>query len=97
MKLGFIGLGISMYPSIVPESVTIWQAAAPESSQLFMLVGTAVIIPVILIYTGWAYWVFRGKVGTHGPLSTPNPAGSASPGSSRSGPAASRRYSRSRA
>lgn len=64
--LGFIGLGISMYPYIVPESVTIWQAAAPESSQLFMLVGTAVIIPVILIYTGWAYWVFRGKVGTHG-------------------------------
>jgi cytochrome d ubiquinol oxidase subunit II len=64
--LGFAGLGISMYPYIVPESVTIWQAAAPESSQLFMLVGTAIIIPIILAYTGWAYWVFRGKVGTHG-------------------------------
>ncbi|MGE3335288.1 MAG: cytochrome d ubiquinol oxidase subunit II [Rhodospirillaceae bacterium] len=62
----FAGLGISMYPYIVPESVTIWEAAAPESSQLFMLVGTAVIVPIILIYTGWAYWVFRGKVGSHG-------------------------------
>jgi cytochrome bd ubiquinol oxidase subunit II len=64
--LGMIGLGISMWPYIVPHSVTIWQAAAPERSQLFMLVGTAVIMPIILIYTGWAYWVFRGKVGTHG-------------------------------
>ncbi len=64
--LGFAGLGVSMYPYIVPESVTIWEAAAPESSQLFMLIGTAVIIPIILIYTGWAYWVFRGKVGPHG-------------------------------
>jgi cytochrome bd ubiquinol oxidase subunit II len=64
--LGFVGLGISIYPFMVPRAVTIWQAAAPPQSQLFMLVGAAVIIPVILIYTGWAYWVFRGKVGTHG-------------------------------
>ena len=64
--LSFAGLGNSMYPYIVPQSVTIWQAAAPESSQFFMLIGTAIIIPVILIYTAWAYWVFRGKVGTHG-------------------------------
>ncbi len=64
--LGFAGLGISIYPYIVPETVTIWQAAAPESSQLFMLVGTLVIIPIILAYTAWAYWVFRGKVGAHG-------------------------------
>ena len=40
----------------------IWQAAAPENSQIFMLFGVAVLIPLILIYTGWAYWVFRGKV-----------------------------------
>ena len=64
--LGFIGLGISMYPYIVPDQVTIWQAAAPRNSQIFMLIGTVVIIPVILAYTAWAYWVFRGKVGTHG-------------------------------
>jgi len=64
--LGMIGLGISMWPYVVPQSVTIWQAAAPERSQLFMLWGVAVIMPMILAYTGWAYWVFRGKVGSHG-------------------------------
>jgi cytochrome d ubiquinol oxidase subunit II len=60
--LSYAGLGISMYPYIVPRSITIWQAAAPESSQIFMLVGVSILIPIILIYTGWAYWVFRGKV-----------------------------------
>jgi cytochrome d ubiquinol oxidase subunit II len=51
-----------MYPYIVPQSITIWQAASPENSQLFMLVGVAVLIPLILGYTAWAYWVFRGKI-----------------------------------
>jgi cytochrome d ubiquinol oxidase subunit II len=60
--LSYAGLGISMYPYIVPQSVTIWQAAAPENSQLFMLFGVAILIPLILGYTAWAYWVFRGKV-----------------------------------
>jgi len=60
--LSYAGLGISMYPYIVPQSITIWQAAAPRNSQIFMLVGVAVMIPLILAYTGWAYWVFRGKV-----------------------------------
>jgi cytochrome d ubiquinol oxidase subunit II len=60
--LSYAGLGISMYPFIVPQSITIWQAASPASSQLFMLVGVAVLIPLILGYTSWAYWVFRGKV-----------------------------------
>jgi cytochrome d ubiquinol oxidase subunit II len=60
--LSYAGLGISMYPYIVPQSITIWQAAAPESSQIFLLIGVAVLIPLILAYTGWAYWVFRGKV-----------------------------------
>ena len=64
--LGMAGLGISMWPHIVPRAVTIWDAAAPESSQLFMLWGVATIVPVILAYTGWAYWVFRGKVGIEG-------------------------------
>lgn len=64
--LGFAGLGISMFPYIVPDQITIWDAAAPPSSQIFMLVGTVIIIPIILAYTAWAYWVFRGKVGTHG-------------------------------
>ncbi|MGY4396618.1 cytochrome d ubiquinol oxidase subunit II [Sphingomonas sp. UYAg733] len=64
--LCFVGLGISIYPFIVPDQVTIWQAAAPESSQIFMLIGAGVMVPIILAYTGWAYWVFRGKVGTDG-------------------------------
>ncbi|HZV57602.1 MAG TPA: cytochrome d ubiquinol oxidase subunit II [Sphingobium sp.] len=64
--LCFAGLGISLFPYIVPQSISIWDAAAPESSQIFMLIGVAIIMPVILAYTGWAYWVFRGKAGTHG-------------------------------
>ena len=64
--MSFIGLGISIWPYIVPVSVTIWRAAAPAASQWFMLAGAGVLIPVILIYTGWAYYVFRGKVSAEG-------------------------------
>ena len=64
--LGFVGLCISIYPNMVPPSITLWDAAAPHDSQLFLLVGAVVIIPMILAYTGWAYWVFRGKVGAAG-------------------------------
>jgi cytochrome d ubiquinol oxidase subunit II len=60
--LSYAGLGISMYPYIVPQSITIWQAASPENSQIFMLLGVAILIPMILGYTAWAYYVFRGKV-----------------------------------
>jgi cytochrome d ubiquinol oxidase subunit II len=60
--LSYAGLGISMWPYIVPRSITIWQAASPPSSQLFMLVGVAILVPIILAYTAWNYWVFRGKV-----------------------------------
>ena len=64
--LCFVGLGISVYPFVVPGAVTIWDAATDRSSQLFMLAGTAFIMPLILVYTGWAYWVFRGKVKSKG-------------------------------
>jgi cytochrome d ubiquinol oxidase subunit II len=64
--LGMAGLGVSMWPFVVPDTITIWDAAAPEKSQIFMLVGVALIMPLILGYTGWAYWVFRGKVDTEG-------------------------------
>lgn len=64
--LGFVGLGVSIYPYMVPRAVTIWQAAAPPQSQLFMLVGAVTVVPAIIAYTSWAYWVFRGKVGTQG-------------------------------
>ena len=60
--LGFSGLGISLWPNIIPPRITLWEAAAPPASQLFMLVGTLLIIPVILVYTAWSYYVFRGKV-----------------------------------
>jgi cytochrome d ubiquinol oxidase subunit II len=60
--LTYAGLGVSLYPYIVPQSITIWQAAAPDNSLAFMMVGVAVLVPLILGYTGWAYWVFRGKV-----------------------------------
>ena len=60
--LCFVGLGVSVFPWIVPHEMTIWDAAAPEKSQSFLLVGVAIMIPVILSYTAYAYWVFRGKV-----------------------------------
>jgi cytochrome d ubiquinol oxidase subunit II len=62
--LCFAGLGISLYPNIVPPDISIWDAAAPASSQAFLLVGASVLIPIILAYTGYAYFVFRGKVTT---------------------------------
>lgn len=64
--LGMAGLGFTMWPYVVPPGLTIWDAAAPERSQVFMLVGVAVTLPLILGYTAWAYWVFRGKVGDEG-------------------------------
>ncbi len=60
--LSYAGLGISLYPYVVPRSVTIWEAAAPPESLAFLLVGAVILLPVILGYTGYAYWVFRGKV-----------------------------------
>ena len=60
--LGFSGLGISIWPNIIPPSVSIREAAAPETTLHFMLVGAVFIIPVILAYTFWSYYVFRGKV-----------------------------------
>jgi cytochrome d ubiquinol oxidase subunit II len=64
--LTYAGLGVSIFPLIVPPSVTLWAAAAPAASQLFMLFGAVILIPVILAYTGYSYWVFRGKVGHEG-------------------------------
>jgi cytochrome bd ubiquinol oxidase subunit II len=60
--LSYIGIAISLYPMIVPRHFTLWQAAASVRTQAFLLVGTLVLLPVILMYTGWSYWVFRGKV-----------------------------------
>jgi cytochrome bd ubiquinol oxidase subunit II len=64
--LAMAGLAVSIWPDVIPGRVSIWEAAAPYDSQLFMLVGAAVLVPIILAYTAWAYWVFRGKVGEEG-------------------------------
>jgi cytochrome d ubiquinol oxidase subunit II len=62
--LGYTGLGISLWPNIIPPSVSIWDAASPPQSLGFTLVGALFIIPFILAYTAWSYYVFRGKVRT---------------------------------
>jgi len=62
MILGYGGLGVSLWPNIIPPAVSIWDAASPPQSQGFTLVGAVLTIPVILAYTVWTYRVFRGKV-----------------------------------
>jgi cytochrome d ubiquinol oxidase subunit II len=64
--LGMSGLGVTIWPYVVPPGITIWDAAAPERSQIFMLVGAGLTMPLIIGYTAWAYWVFRGKVADEG-------------------------------
>jgi len=60
--LCYAGIIISFYPYMVPSSITLWQAAAPDASLAFLLVGALILLPIILAYTAYAYWVFRGKV-----------------------------------
>jgi cytochrome d ubiquinol oxidase subunit II len=60
--LGYLGLAVSTFPYLVPPDLTIWDAAAAPASQTFMLVGTLVLLPIILGYTAFIYWLFRGKV-----------------------------------
>ena len=59
--LNYIGLGISMWPWIVPFEITIWQAAAAPASQSLLLVGTCIMLPLVLAYTAYCYYIFRGK------------------------------------
>ena len=60
--LGYLGLLISVWPYAIPYSLSLAEAAAPRSSQIFTLVGAIVILPIIIAYTTAGYWVFRGKV-----------------------------------
>src|SRR5262249_32011014 len=60
--MSYIGIAISLWPMIVPHHYTLWQAASSESTQAFLLIGTLFLLPIILMYTAWSYWVFRGKV-----------------------------------
>jgi len=69
-SLGFVGLVLGMWPNLLPPHLSLWEAAAPPSSQGFMLIGTMIMLPAVLGYTAWSYHVFRGKVaadaGYHG-------------------------------
>ncbi|HEX6794812.1 MAG TPA: cytochrome d ubiquinol oxidase subunit II [Casimicrobiaceae bacterium] len=60
--MSYAGLGISVFPYIVPYRLTLWDAAAVPSAQAFLLIGTLFLLPIIFMYLGWAYYVFRGKV-----------------------------------
>ena len=60
--LGYIGIGISIFPYLVPPSLTVWETAATPASQVFMLIGTIFMLPIILGYIAFVYWLFRGKV-----------------------------------
>ena len=60
--LSYLGMAISLYPMIVPYHFTLWEAASSPGTQAFLLVGALALLPVIAMYTGWSYWVFRGKV-----------------------------------
>ena len=60
--LSYTGIVVSLFPYLVPRHYTVWQAASAPSTQAFLLVGTLFLLPIILMYTAWSYWVFRGKV-----------------------------------
>jgi len=60
--LTYAGIAISLWPMIVPHRYSLWEAASSTSTQVFLLVGTVFLLPIIFMYTAWSYWVFRGKV-----------------------------------
>jgi cytochrome bd ubiquinol oxidase subunit II len=60
--LAYLGIGISIFPMIVPGQFSLREAASSPRTQAFLLVGTLALLPIIFMYTGWSYWVFRGKV-----------------------------------
>ena len=59
--LAFSGLAYSFYPYVVPQQLDVWQAAASPESLRVVLLGCAVVLPAILLYTALSYWIFRGK------------------------------------
>ena len=60
--LGYLGLVISSFPYLIPPSLTVWDTAAAPSSQIFMLLGTLLLLPMIIGYIVFIFWLFRGKV-----------------------------------
>ena len=61
--LGFYGLAYSFFPYVVPEKITVWEAAASDASLMIMFVGACLVLPMIAGYTVLSYWIFRGKAG----------------------------------
>ena len=59
--LGFHGLAYSFFPYIVPDKLTVWQAAAAPESLMIMFVGALLALPIIVAYSAFAYRIFRGK------------------------------------
>ena len=57
-----VGVAVGLWPMIVPGHSTLWQAASPAATQAFLLEGTLLLLPTVLSYTGWSYWMFRGRV-----------------------------------
>jgi cytochrome d ubiquinol oxidase subunit II len=60
--LSYLGIAVSLYPMIVPYHLTLWEAASSARTQAFLLVGALFLLPIILVYSSWSYWVFRGKI-----------------------------------
>lgn len=60
--MSYLGIAISLWPFVVPRVYTLWEASSAPSTQVFLLLGTLFLLPVIIMYTGWSYWVFRGKL-----------------------------------
>ena len=59
--MSYIGIAISLWPMIVPHTISLWDAASSPKTQAFLLIGTVFLLPIVLMYTAWSYWVFRGK------------------------------------
>jgi len=60
--MSYLGIAVSLFPMIVPPHYTLRQTASSEGTQAFLLIGTLFLLPIIAMYSGWSYWVFRGKV-----------------------------------
>ncbi|MDP3560516.1 MAG: cytochrome d ubiquinol oxidase subunit II [Legionellaceae bacterium] len=61
----YVGIGVSVYPYLIPHQVTLWEAAAPNTTLKFILIGVVIMLPILLGYTAYAYYLFRGKTNDH--------------------------------
>jgi cytochrome d ubiquinol oxidase subunit II len=64
--LGIAGFGLAIFPNIVPFRLTLWSAASSPLTLVFLLIGAAVVTPIVLTYSAFAYFVFRGKTPASG-------------------------------